>query len=193
MHKILMMYRLPTDMKHLLYTTLAVVALSLPLQALEQRTFYSADKSKSFDATLTAYDAKKKTVTVKNASGKTVKFAMNVISDDCQEYVLSKQDLLSISKNVRLKFKESKDKQAGNSSSVGFSIEAYNRGKNSIDDVTLNYTIYYDQGNIKKGGFIHKTKEGSVNTGKMYNGDTLTVETDKVYLVRKVLAPVGGG
>jgi len=188
-----MMHRFPTDMKHLLYTTLAVVALSLPLQALEQRTFYNADKTKSFEATLTAYNAKNKTITVTNSSGKTMKFTMAVISDDCQEYVLSKQDLLSISKNVRLKFKESKDKQAGDSTSVGFSIEAYNRGKNSIEDVTLNYTIYYDQGDIKKGGFTHKTKEGTVNTGKMYNGDTLTVETEKVYLVRKVLAPAGGG
>lgn len=168
-------------------------ALVLPSQALEQRTFHDAEKTKSFEATLQAYDAKKKMVTVIAASGKTMKFPLNIISEDCQDYVLSKKDLLLIAKNVRLKFKEVKEKQVGDSSSVGFAIEVYNRGKDSIENITLNYTIYYDQGDVKKGGFVHKTKEGTVSTGKIYNGDTLTVNTDKVYLVRKVLAPVGGG
>ena len=180
-------------MKHLLHTTLAILALALPSQALEQRTFKAAEKDDSFEATLTAYDAKKKSVTVINEKGKTLKFPLSVISEDCQEYVLSKQPLLNISRYVNLKFKEVKSKQVGDSSDVVYAIEVYNRGKNAIEDVTINYTIYYDQGDIKKGGFIHKTKEGSLSTGKMYDGDTLTLNTDKIYVVRKVVAPVGGG
>lgn len=181
-------------MKHLLkYTTLAVVALALPSQALEKRTFYDSGKTKSFEATLTGYDATKKAVTVVNAKGKTVKFPLKVISEDCQKYVLSKQDLLTISKNVRVKLKEVKEKDGAESSRVSFAMEVYNRGKSSIKDVTLNYTIYYDQGDLQKGGMVRKTKEGTVNTGKMYDGDTLTVNTEQVYLVRKIQPPVGGG
>ena len=180
-------------MKHLLQITLAIVVLALPSQALEQRTFKGSKKTQSFEATLRAYDAQKKTVTVVQSSGKTMTFSLSVLSDECQKYVISKQDLLNTSRNVRLKFKEVKDKRVGTSFKMGFAIEVYNRGKNSIEDITINYTIYYDQGDIKKGGFIHQTKEGTLSTGKIYNGDTLTVNTDKLYMVRKVIAPVGGG
>ncbi len=174
-------------------TALAILALALPSQALELRTFYDQGKTKSFDATLTAYDAKKKSVTVKNAKGKAMSFSLSVLSDECQAYVLSKQDLLEVAKNVRLKFKEEKTKDGKDTSRVGFAIEVYNRGKVSIEDVTLNYTIYYDEGDLKKGGMVRKTKEGTLSTGKIYDGDTLTVNTETVYLVRKVQPPVGGG
>lgn len=180
-------------MKYLIKLTLALVTLALPLQALESRTFHDASKSKSFQATLTGYDANKKLVTVVNTSGKTMSFGLSIISEDCQKYVLSKSDLLAVSKNVRLKFNEAKEKQANDTVATGYTIEVYNRGKNSVENITLNYTLYYDEGNLVKGGFVSKIKEGSVDTGKIYNGDTLSVDSSKVYLVRKIVAPVGGG
>ena len=180
-------------MKHLLHTTLAVVAFALPSQALEQRTFHDAEKTKTFQAELTAFDAKSKSVTVINDQGKTIKFPLKVISEDCQKYVLSKQDLLNIAKNVRLKFTETKDAKNGDTTPTGYAIEVYNRGKNSIEDVTLNYTLYYSQGDLAKGGTVNKIQEGTISTGKMYDGDTLTVDTAKIYLVRKSKPAQGGG
>lgn len=179
--------------KHLLYTSLAVVALALPSQALEQRTFYDSGKTKSFEATLTGYEPMKNIVTVVNEKGKTVKFPLKVISEECQKYVLSKQDLLTISKSVRLKFKEVKEDAGDEAKNVGYAIEVYNRSKNTIEDVTLNYTLYYRVGDLTKGGTVGMTKTGTVSTGKIYNHDTLTVNTDKVEIIRKIKPPEGGG
>lgn len=185
-------------MKHLLHTTIAILALALPSQALEQRTFQGAKKNDSgkidsFAATLTAYDAKKKSVTVINQKGKSLSFPLNVISEDCQAYVLSKEALLNISKNVTLRFTESKDPKSGDAVPTGYAIEVYNRGKDSIEDVTLKYTLYYKQGDLEAGGTVAKTQEGEASTGKMYDSDTLTVETSKVYIVRKSKPASGGG
>ncbi|MEJ6573291.1 MAG: hypothetical protein QNL01_12455 [Akkermansiaceae bacterium] len=180
--------------KHLLLlTSLATLTFALPLQAIEQRTFKSADKTKSFEATLTDYDAKKKTVTVVFASGVKKRFPMNVLSTKDQDYVKANQDLLVISKSVRLKFNEVKVKGGGDGVATGYAIEVYNSGKRAIEDVTLKYTLYYSQGDLAKGGTVSKTKTGTVTTGKMYDADTITVETAKVDIVRKMKPASGGG
>lgn len=181
-------------MKHLLKPiALLVAAITLPAQGLEPRTFYDSGKTKSFQATLSDYDAKTKTVTVIAGRSKTMKFPLSVLAEDCQKYVLSKKDLLTVAKNVRLKFTEVKETPGAESSNVHFDIEVYNRGKNSIEDVTLRYTIYYDEGDLKRGGFTRRTSEGILSTGKMFDGDTLTVATSPVYLVRAITKPSGGG
>jgi hypothetical protein len=180
--------------KHLLLlTSLATLTFALPLQAIEQRTFKSADKTKSFEATLTDYDAKKKTVSVVFASGKIKSFLVSVLSKEDQDYILANQDLLVIAKSVRLKFEEVKVKGGGDGVATGYSIEVYNRGKRAVEDVTLKYTLYYSQGDLSKGGTIDKTKTGTLTTGKMFDADTMTVETARVDIVRKIKPASGGG
>ena len=49
-------------MKKTLISLLGVAMMALPATALEKRTFTSADGSKSFEGTLTDYDAKAGTV-----------------------------------------------------------------------------------------------------------------------------------
>ena len=176
-----------------LLSLLATLAFALPSQAIEQRTFYSADKSKSFEATLTGYNASKKTVMVVYASGKKSSFPLSVLSKECQDYVFANQDLLIIAKSVRLKFKEVKVKGGGDGVATGYAIEVNNSGKRAIDDLTLKYTLYYRQGDLKKGGSVAKTKTGTLTTGKIYDADTLTVETYKVDIVRKSKPASGGG
>lgn len=179
--------------KHLLLlTSLATLAFAVPSQAIEQRTFHSADKSKSFKATLTDYDAKKKSVTVAYASGKKKSFPLSVLSKECQDYVLANKDLLAIARSVRLKFAEVKVK-AGDTVNTGYSIEVYNSSKRAVETVTLKYTLYYDQGDLNKGGTVTKTKSGTLSTGKLYDGDTMTVDTAKVGIVRKSKPASGGG
>ncbi|MCP5534750.1 MAG: hypothetical protein H7A51_00775 [Akkermansiaceae bacterium] len=177
----------------LLLTALATIAFALPSQAIESRTFYSADKSKSFEATLSAYDAKNKTVTVTYASGNTVSFPLSLLSEECQKYVLSKKDLLAIARYVRLKFEEIKVKGGGDAVDTGYAIEVYNSSKRPVETVTLKYTLYYNQGDLNKGGTIEKTRSGTLATGKLYDGDTITVETSKVSIIRKSKPASGGG
>lgn len=178
-------------LKHLIAMTLLAVAL--PSQALEQREFHSADQSKSFKATLTGYNAKTKTVTVTMGAGQTKSFKLDILSPDCQKYVLAQQQALAIAKSVRLTIDEEKGAKAGDEVPTGYSIEVRNNGKMSLDEVTLNYTLYYDQGDLVKGGTVSKTKTGTLTTGKMYSSDTITVSTAKVGIVRKIKPAEGGG
>ncbi len=161
--------------------------------AIEQRTFYSADKSKSFDATLTAFDAKKKKVTVISSSGKTKSFSLDVLSEECQKYVLSKKDALAIARYIRLDFDEVKGEKSGDAIPTHYNIEVYNRGKDSIEDVQLKYTLYYSQGNLNKGGTDKKTTTGSLSTGKIYDADAITLQTQSISIVRKSKPASGGG
>lgn len=180
-------------MKKRIMTAVAIAAMVLPASALESRTFYDAGKAKSFEASLTGFDSKTQSVTVLNESGKTLKFPLAKLSEDCQDYVLSKKDVLEAAKNVRLKFEEVKEKKVNDTVPTGYQIEVYNRGKNSIEDISLNYTLYFDEGDLVNGGLIRKTQDGTLSTGKIYDGDTMSVDTAMVSLVRKVVAPVGGG
>lgn len=177
----------------LLLSSLATLAFALPSQAIEQRTFKSADKTKSFDATLVDYDAKKQTVTVVFASGKKKSFPVNVLSQEDKDYILANQDLLVIAKSVRLDFKEVKVKSGGDGVDTSYSIEVRNNGKRAIEDVTLKYTLYYSQGDLNKGGTVDKTSTGTLSTGKIYDADTITLETTAVSIVRKSKPASGGG
>ncbi|BDS06387.1 hypothetical protein NT6N_14270 [Oceaniferula spumae] len=177
--------------KHLI--AMVLMAVALPSQALEQREFFSADKSKSFKATLTGYNSKTKTVTVSVGPGRSKHFSLDVLSPECQKYVLANEAGLAIAKNVRLTIEEDKGLKNGDEVPTGYSIEVRNNGKVTVDNVSLKYTLYYDQGDLVRGGIISKTKEGTLATGKLYSSDTITVATDKVGIVRKIKAPSGGG
>jgi hypothetical protein len=116
-----------------------------------------------------------------------------VLSEECQKYVLSKQDLLAIARYVRLDFEEVKAKRSGDAVPTHFDIEVYNRGKSSIEDVQLKYTLYYKQGNLSKGGTDTQTSSGSLSTGKIYDGDSITVSTEKINIIRTIKKAEGGG
>ncbi len=58
----------------------------------EKRTFRSADGTKSFTATLTGYDQESGTVTVRRPDGSTVKFKIDVLSEEDRQYVKERQE-----------------------------------------------------------------------------------------------------
>lgn len=180
-------------MRKIIITLVAAAFTLASAHALEQRVFRSVDKSKSFDATLTAYDAQKKKVTVVYASGKKASFSLGVLSEECQKYVLSKKDLLAISRFVRLDFKEVKAERNGDAIATHYDVEVYNRGKRIIEDVELKYTLYYTQGNLTKGGNDQKTSSGSLSTGKLYDGYAITVSTPAIDIIRTIKKAEGGG
>lgn len=187
--------RLPTTkfMKTKYLLLFATLSLALPLQALEQTTFYNTDKSKSFAATLVAYNAKTKKVSVRLASGAQKSFAMSVLAKESQDYVIAKEDRLAIGNSVRLKFTEVKVKGSGDGVATSYAIEVRNAGEKAIQDIQLSYTLYYRQGDLDKGGTIAKTSSGKLSTGKIYDADTLTVSTQSVEIVRKSKPASGGG
>lgn len=172
---------------------LASALMAMSAHALEQRTFHNADKTKSFDATLTAYDGQSKKVTVVNARGKKISFPLGMLSQECRKYVLSKESLLAIARYIRLDFKEVKGDRVGDAIPTHFDVEVYNRGKNVIEDVELKYTLYYKQGDLAKGGSAAKTASGSLSTGKIYDRDSITLSTEKIDIVRSIKKPEGGG
>ncbi|MFK7910673.1 MAG: hypothetical protein AB8F34_08720 [Akkermansiaceae bacterium] len=180
-------------MKKLATQLLAAALMVMSAHALEQRTFHNTDKSKSFDATLTGFDAQKKKVTVLNASGKKLSFSFSMLSEECQKYVLSKKDLLAIARYVRLDFEEVKGERSGDAIPTHFDIEVYNRGQRAIEDVEVKYTLYYRQGNLAKGGSDAKTSSGTLSTGKIYDTDSITLSTQKISIVRKSKPASGGG
>lgn len=180
-------------MKNFTIYLLVITLTTVCADAIEQRTYYSADKSKSFTATLTAVDAKKGKVTVRYPSGSMKSFPINVLSEDCKKYILSKQDALSIARYIRLDFDEVKGVKSGDAIPTHYNIEVYNRGENSIQDVQIKYTLYYTQGNLNKGGSDRKTATGTLSSGKIYDSDSVTLPTQSISIVRKSKPASGGG
>ncbi len=188
---------------------LSLAALILPGQALEERTFRSASKDKSFSGLLTGYDSKSKVVTVRLASGNEKRFNIDLLSDDDQKYVLDNQDTLAVSKDVSVSFKEIKEKSIRSKEGLVrtsavptyFDITVYNRSKTPVEELELRYHYYYCVGTLKPGGPKHtpQVAKGVLVFDKIYGQDTSTLQTAKIDIVRASKkgtappVPSGGG
>lgn len=186
-------YRYIQAMKKFTSTLLAVALMAMSADALEQRTFHSADNSKTFEATLTAYNAQKKNVTVTYATGKKLSFPLGLLSEDCQEYVMSKLDALTINSSVRLNFKEIKGEREGDAIPTHYEVGILNSGKRPIQEIELKYTIYYVEGSVTARGRADKTSAGTINTEELYQGITRTLSTEPINIIRTVKKAEGGG
>ena len=98
-----------------------------------------------------------------------------------------------IARYVSLDFEEVKGKKSGDSIPTHYAVEVINRGQNAIEDVEVKYTLYYRQGNLNKGGTDEKTYSGTISTGKLFDTDSITLETKSIDIVRKSKPPQGGG
>ncbi|MGB0992047.1 MAG: hypothetical protein ACPG32_06215 [Akkermansiaceae bacterium] len=187
----------------------AMAALTLPGLALEKRKFHNADKSKSFSATLTAYNPTKKTVTVQFKSGKSSTFSIEKLSADDQKYVKDNADVLAVSSNLIISFKEVKDKTQRTKSDrvrtattpTAFDIKVYNRSDTPIENLEIRYSYYYCVGSSSASGPRHtpKVSKGTLTFPKMFGKYTETRTTEKVALIRESKqgkappVPSGGG
>ena len=192
-----------------LLVLLLTALLALPALALEERKFFSVDGSKSFEGTLSDYDAAKGMVKVLMKSGKTKQFSLNLLSKKDQDYIKQNADTLQIARNFDLRFKEFKEKTTltkkglvrTNTTPTGFEVQLYSRSKKVIEGVSVRYYFYYCVGSSSAEGPRHTPKriKGELDFPKMYDQYTETRKTAQVNLIReskKGVAPpvrIGGG
>ena len=186
---------------------IALLSLTLPCVALEQREFHSSDNSQSFNGQLTDYDAAKKVVTVKLKNGKDSTFKLSLLSEDDQKYVLNNQVSLSAIKGLNVTFKEIKEKSTRTEEGLirttiaptYYDVTVYNRSKTPIRELKLNYHYYYCVGTLVAGGPRHmpKVQTGSLIFDKLFGQDTATLKTSAIDIIRAskkgVSPPVRGG
>ena len=162
------------------------------LTAQDQRLFYNSEKTQSFTASLKSYDFGQKTVNLILESGKAKNYSFADISRDCVEYVLSMHELRSDSGGVRVAFVDVKKKAGKYKISRGFEIKITNQGEVPMTQLTLNYMIFYNQGDLKKKESQLKVKKGSVAIKNISGGEEFTANTSHVDLVRIMLPPSVG-
>lgn len=188
---------------------IALLSFILPSAALEEREFKSADKSKSFTATLIDYNEAKKTVTVTLKNGSQKRFALAILSEEDQKYVIDSADDLAVSRSVNVSFKEIKGEttrsKAGlvrtQSTPTSYEIQVYNRSDTVIEELEVRYSLYYCVGSSNATGPRHTPKvlKGSLIYPKLFGKYTETRPTSEITLIREskkgVAPPVpsGGG
>lgn len=192
-----------------LLTSIALCALILPASALEEREFKSADKTKSFKATLTDYDVKKKRVTVQLENGKSKRFPIDILSKEDQAYVKKYSDVLAVSRDIKITFTEVKGKTERSKEGLvrtrktptSYNIMVYNRSDKVIENLEVRYSYYYCVGSSSADGPRHtpKVSKGTLVFPKLFGKYNETRETAKITLIREskkgVAPPVpsGGG
>ena len=188
---------------------LALVSLTLPSAALEQRAFHSVDKTKLFYGLLTDYNPAKKSVTVRMKNGQFKQFKISLLSEEDQEYVLASQGELAVNQGLRVSFKEVKDKSTRTKKGLirtstvptYFDVTVYNRSKTPIEGLKLRYSYYYCIGTLTSGGPKHSPQvaKGVLAFTKIFGQDTSTLQTAKIDIMRASKkgvappAPSGGG
>ncbi|MGB0991510.1 MAG: hypothetical protein ACPG32_03475 [Akkermansiaceae bacterium] len=165
----------------------------------EVRRFQNADETKSFFGELVDYDAKKKLVTVKLQKGnKKIKFALNILSEDDQKYVLNNADRVAVANNIEITLKKFSDKSkkelkpriVNRVHPSGYTIQVNNRSKKVISNITLNYTLYYAVQDYLKPERKDETKEGSLTIEKIVAQRKQTHKTETIDIVSGKLDPV---
>lgn len=165
------------------------------VQALEEREFFNADKTKSFKGTVVGFDAEKKKVTIRTSKGGLSHAKLSAFSEADQKYILDNVNVLAANKALEFSFKEvtgGGTKKTG--FDTGYDIRLYNRGTTEIKDIELKYTIYYRVGSVQKGvKTVAKEQSGDLSLDSLYGTLRYTLSTSKVKLVREIVKGKAGG
>ena len=115
------------------------------------RTFTSADGSKSFQAELLDYTKGKdsETALVRQKSGKTVRFKLDLLSQEDQDYIRAEAPALKAAKAVQISVSmnqdKTSDKVANNWQNTqythSYDIRLQNTRSDYLENITLDYTI----------------------------------------------------
>lgn len=173
---------------------------ALPALSLEERTFHSADKSKSFVGEATAYSAKTDTVTVQREGGKELTFKLSLLCEDDQAYIRENSVILAAAGNVRVEMKEFEgDRQTNKTDTsrlavtpTGFIVTVANAAEEPLEDVTADYTIYYRKGSESGDAKLHEST-GSMDLYTIYPRNRFSDRTGTVNLERFTRSKSGGG
>lgn len=162
---------------------------------IEKREFFNEDRTKSFEGELFEHLEFKKQVRIAiNGKVKTIK--LNLLSKEDQEYVKEMGPYVAVARDVKLAFKEAKGKavKKGQLSITNFNydINLRNSAGSQVDDLQIDYKIFYYIGDVKKAGSVLS----SVNSTKsitLYPNMTNFLSTDKLELVKNVVKGKSGG
>jgi hypothetical protein len=184
-------------MRTMLLASVLIFGVSTVIRA-ETRLFRNSDKTKSFSAELTAYDAKAKRVSVRLDNGRIQSFSIDVLSEEDQAYVLENANRLAVGNDLKVILKSyqgspkkvEKDRISDRVYPSGYTITLSNRAKTAIENLTVKYTLYYAvQGYVKPD---RKTEEKSATL--VYKtippGGTVSQTTEPVDIVSGKLEPL---
>lgn len=184
-------------MKHLLSVCFLA---TLPAFALEERTFHSADKSKSFVGEAIDFNSKTDTVTVRRGNGSELKFKLSLLSAEDQAYVRENGVALAATGATRVVLEKYEgDRQSSRTEDsrsavtpAGYNVTVVNGSGEVMEDVTANYTIYYRKGSESGKGKVTE-KTGSVDLYTIYPTKRSASQTGTVSLERYSRSKSGGG
>ena len=187
-------------MKKPLLTILGCLSLGLPAHALEKRIFTSADGSKTFEATLEGYDAKKGTVTVRKSRTKTMTFNLSVLSAKDIAYIKENGNALAASKSIRVDFDLWKDKptttrtdtERTKTTAAGYTVDLRNWSKEDVKNVKVRYTIFHRKDAENGPGSVAQTT-GTLNIPTLFASSGNPYKTKPINLVRYSREKSGGG
>lgn len=183
--------------KLIMATILTGLLSGVSFASLKSRTFYSADKKKSFEGTLTGYNSVDKKVRVLAKNGKDLAFALSVLSEECQAYILENATKLVVPTALDITFEKVKeDKEKGaDGVSTSFDVTFYNRSSTSLEDLEVVYTVYYSKDTLSKGvrTSAKLTETGDFGIDQLDDKYRITETTSPVYIVNKTIDDVGGG
>ncbi len=177
---------------------LGIVFLTCFDASAEIRRFQSQDKTKSFFAELTGYDAKTKRVTVRMKSGRKSSFKIDLLSENDQKYVVANGKRLAVGNDIRLSLRKFQDKSIKKLAPrtvdrvypSGYTISLSNRSKNTYTDLSVNYTLYYQVQGYLKPEREKKMSTGNLSCEKIVANQTVTLHTEKLDIVSGKLEPV---
>ncbi len=183
-------------------TTLFLFGLAMNAYANQEwRTFNSMDGSRTFKGQLTAYDETSTTVTVLKSDLKRVSFKIDVISEECQKYVLENADKLAPDLNLKVRFEESRDRKGTERSSdtrttnheSGYTIHINSYSPTLVREAEVEYLMIYRKDSVK--GDHNDIVVKGTDTVEIPPNSSASVETETVELVNfyKEGQPIGGG
>lgn len=182
---------------HFIRGILILLAFAHLSASAELRRFQSKDKTKSFFAELTGYDAKTKRVTVRMKNRRLSTFPIDILSEGDQEYVVANGRRLAIGNDIRLSLRKFQDKSVKKLRPritdrvypSGYTISLSNRAKRSFKDISIRYTLYYGV-----QGYLEPKRKNEEKTGKLTcklitSQQTVTLKTEAVDIVSGKLEP----
>jgi hypothetical protein len=183
--------------KILMTILLTGLLTSVSLAGLKAHTFFNTDKSKSFAGTLTGYNDEDQKVRVRTEKGKDITFQLEILSEECQAYVLENASSVAVASRLDISFdKVKEDKQKGvDGVNTTFDVTFFNRSKTILKDLVIEYTIYYSKDTLNRGvrTTAKLTETGKFDIDELYDNYRVTETTKSINIVNKTIAGIGGG
>jgi hypothetical protein len=170
---------------------------SVSSAVLKTHTFFNADKTKSFKGTLTAFNQEDQKVRVRTAKGRDITFKLNILSEECQAYVTENASKVAVASSMDISFEKVKEEKVKGADGVSttFDVTFYNRSKTTLEDLVIDYTVYYTKDTLNRGKrtSTEMTETGTFSVDELFDNYRVTETTKAIKIVNKTIADKGGG